>query len=46
MKHSLSVLTARNIPISDFFSQAEAKSNYLLIVNHFAALVFFATGRP
>lgn len=46
MKHSLSTLTARNIPVSDFFSQTGAKSNYLLIVNHFAILCFFATERP
>lgn len=46
MKHSLSMLTARNISVSDFFSRAQAKGNYLLIVNHFAALFFFATERP
>lgn len=40
------MLTVRNIPVSDFFSQAGAKSNYLLIVNHFAVLCFFATERP
>lgn len=40
------MLTARNISVSDFFSRAEAKGNYLLIVNHFAALFFFATESP
>lgn len=43
VKHSLSMLTARNIPVSDFFSHFQAKGNYLLIVNHFASLSFFAT---
>ena len=42
LKHSLSGLTAPNIPISAFCTLAGAKRNVLLIVNHFC-VVFFLT---